>query len=310
LRPVSTAGLEAPPRWWHCEPGSPGYPRLLREIRNPPDLVVRGVLDAEAPMVAIVGARRSTAYGEEVAYEIGYQLAAAALVVVSGMARGIDSAAHRGALDGGGSTVAVMGTGPDSIYPPEHRGLAERIAHAGALVSQFPVGTQPLKANFPRRNETISGLSLGVVVVEARRRSGAMLTAGAAGNQNRAVMAVPGSVRNPASEGCHDLLRDGARLVTCARDVVQEVSTDSLFRLLDPGVGPRHEDARYGDVRDDVLRLLRTDTLTLDEVVAGLQAPSPDVVTAVARLRLDGLIRLREGAYGIGGGRAAARRPE
>jgi DNA processing protein len=261
-------------------------------------------------MVAIVGARRSTAYGEEVAYEIGYQLAAAGLVVVSGMARGIDAAAHRGALDSGGQTVAVMGTGPDSIYPPEHRGLAHRIAGNGALVSQFPVGTGPLKCNFPTRNETISGLSLGVVVVEARRRSGAMLTAGSAGNQGRAVMAVPGSVRNPASQGCHDLLRDCARLVTCARDVLSEVRAESLFRLVEPGGGADGDDLRYGDVRDAVLCLLRTGSMTLDDVAARLEVPGPEVVTAVARLRLDGEIRLHDGSYGIVGRRSVSRRPE
>lgn len=261
-------------------------------------------------MVAVVGARRSTAYGEEVAHEIGYELAVAGLVVVSGMARGIDAAAHRGALDAGGRTVAVMGTGPDSIYPPEHRALAERIAGSGALVSQFAVGTRPLKGNFPMRNETISGLSLGVVVVEARRRSGAMLTAGSAGNQGRAVMAVPGSVLNPASQGCHDLVRDGARLVTCARDVLTEVRAESLFRLVDIGRSSAGLHANYGDVRDEVLHLLRTGSMTLDEVVAGLEALGPDVVTAVARLRLDGEIRLRDGAYGIVGSIAVSRRQE
>lgn len=310
MRPVNTAALEAPAGWHHCRPGSPEYPRLLQAIGAPPELVVRGTIQPDAPMVAIVGARRSTAYGEDVAYEIGLQIAGAGVVVVSGLARGIDAAAHRGALDGGGRTVAVMGTGPDRVYPPEHRRLAERIAESGALVSQFPVGMAPLRQNFPTRNETISGLSLGVVVVEARRRSGAMLTAGAAGNQGRVVMAVPGSVRNPASQGCHDLIRDQVRLVTCAREILTEVRSDSLFRLVDGGGDAGREGSRFGDSRDLVMDLLRTGSLTLDELVAGIDAQGPAVVTAVARLRLDGHLRLRDGAYGVTGRRVAPRLEE
>jgi len=301
---VSFAAPEAQEGWSQCRPGQPGYPHLLAAIRDPPALVVRGRLEPAAPMVAIVGARRCTPYGEELAYEMAFELAAAGMTVVSGLARGIDAAAHRGALDAGGATVAVMGTGPDHVYPPEHRSLADRVASAGALVTQFPAGTVPAAHNFPLRNGTISGLCIGAVVVEARQRSGAMLTAGAAANQGRVVMAVPGSVRNPASRGCHDLLRDGAHLVTNAAEVLSETRAEPLFQMLAPTAAPVRATRRFGDDRDQVTRALRAGSLSLDELVGEVDLPASDVLTAVARLRLDGDIRLRGGSYGL-----AARRP-
>ena len=293
---MNTAAPDLPPEWWECDAASASYPALLRNIDDPPTLAVRGEIEPGATMVAIVGARRSSVYGEEVAYDMARHLAAAGLTVVSGMARGIDAAAHLGAMDGGGRTIAVMGTGPDTVYPPEHRSLAQRIADEGALVTQFAVGTPPQKRNFPVRNATISGMSVGVVVVEARRQSGAMLTAGAAANQGRMVMAVPGSVRNAASRGCHDLIRDGAHLVASAQDVMAELRVEPLILLLDP---PRDVDQRFGDARDTVLATLMAGSMTLDEIVAAVPAPAAEVVTAVARLRLDQEIRLRDGAYGL-----------
>ena len=293
---MSTAEPELPPGWWACDRSSADYPTLLRDIDQPPALAVRGELEPGAEMVAIVGARRSSAYGEEVGYEMAMHLAAAGITIVSGMARGIDAAAHRGAIDAGGRTVAVMGTGPDSVYPPEHRVLAESIAASGALVTQFPAGTPPLRRNFPTRNATISGMSVAVVVVEARRQSGAMLTASAAGNQGRSVMAVPGSVRNAASRGCHDLIRDGAHLVASAQDVLADLRSDPLLRLLS---APADAEVRFGDARDAVLAALRAGSMTLDEIVAAVPGPSAEAVTAVARLRLDQEIRLRDGAYGL-----------
>jgi DNA processing protein len=307
---VSTAPPDPPPGWRGLGPTDRGYPRLLLETSPAPPLLARGELDADAEMVAVVGSRRCSLYGEDVAFEIGAGLAAAGVVVVSGLARGVDAAAHRGALSVGGRTIAVMGTGPDTIYPRVHRQLAEQVAASGALVTQFPAGTQPLPRNFPIRNAVISGLSLGVVVVEAGVRSGAMLTAGSAGDQGRAVMAVPGSVRNPGSAGCHALIRDGARLVTSAEDVIREVRTDPLFRLLT--VAPVRTPA-YGDLRDRVLELLEADALTIDEVCAATKRPAQEVALALASLRLDGRVALREGCYaavrnragprfGIGGG--------
>jgi DNA processing protein len=256
-------------------------------------------VEPEAEMVAVVGARRCTPYGEELAFELGAGLARAGMVVVSGLALGIDSAAHRGALFAGGRTVAVMGTGPDQVYPPRNRRLAAQIASQGALVTQFEVGMRALRWNFPARNATISGMSLGGVVVEARVKSGAMLTAGSAGAQGRAVMALPGSVRNPCANGCHELIRDGARLVTGAEQVVQELRSEPLARLLAPAVEGRA--APYGDLRDHVIEELIGRSLTLDEIASRLGAPAREVATATAQLRLDRRLNLRAGAYSLAG---------
>jgi DNA processing protein len=287
-------GVDGP--WRSLSPADAGYPRLLKEIRAAPGIEVAGVLDADAEMVAVVGSRRCSTYGEDLAYQLGAELAGAGLVVVSGLARGIDGAAHRGALDAGGLTVAVMGTGRDTIYPHQHNALARRIAGQGALVTQFPLETVARPENFPQRNATISGMSLGVVVVEARRRSGAMLTAGAAGIQGRVVMAVPGSIHNPNSRGCHDLVRDGARLVTGAEEVIQELRNDPLFHLLRPA-GPDPGPRRYGDARDAILELLSGRFMTLEEVADRLRLTAREAATALATLRLDGAVEVRDGVY-------------
>jgi len=173
--------------------------------------------------VAIVGSRRATAYGEEMARELGRELGRRGLTIVSGLARGIDAAAHRGAIEVGGRTLAVLGSGLDQIYPPEHCGLANEVANAGALLSEFPLGTAPLRVNFPRRNRIISGLSLGVVVVEAGVESGALITAHHALEQGREVFAVPGRVHARYSEGCNRLIKAGAKLVETWEDVLVEL---------------------------------------------------------------------------------------
>jgi len=297
--------LELPPApdgWRLLTSADAGYPRLLAEISRKPDLYVRGEVEALAPMVAIVGARRSTPQGDELAFEIAFGLAAAGVLVVSGLARGIDSWAHRGALRAGGSTIAVMGTGPDRVYPHQNRELAEEIVGRGALLSQFPPGTAGISSNFPIRNETISGMSLGVVVVEAKVVSGAMLTAGAAGTQGRAVMAVPGSVRNPNTAGCHALIRDGARLVTSAAEVLGELRGEGLLRVLGAA---RHEVVlprpAYGDLRDRVLAALEGGPLTLDQIWAQLGGEVQAAAAATSQLRLDRQIVLREGLYSVSG---------
>src|SRR5712692_8771917 len=195
-------------------PDDPSYPALLGAITSPPTLWVRGELhSADALAVAIVGSRRSTPYGVEVAENLASELAARDVTIVSGLARGIDAAAHRGALGAGGRTVAVLGNGLDVIYPPENRGLAIEIERAGALVSQFPPGTLPLPHNFPTRNRTLAGLALGVVVVEAAERSGALITAGFAADLGREVFAVPGRITSEASRGANRLIQDGVKLV-------------------------------------------------------------------------------------------------
>jgi DNA processing protein len=200
----------------------PTYPALLKQIADPPPrLFVRGTIP-EAPMIAIIGSRRATPYGQRVAGKLACHLSDAGVVVVSGLARGIDGAAHRGALEGATPTLAVMATGLDRIYPPEHAELADAIARSGALVTEAVEGTLPLPGYFPVRNRIISGLSLGVVVIEAAARSGALVTARMALEQGREVFCVPGSIENPLTAGTHRLLKDGAKLVETVEDVLDE----------------------------------------------------------------------------------------
>lgn len=200
----------------------PDYPERLRQIHDPPGrLYVDGQLPTQ-PMIAIVGSRHATPYGRRVAHRLARDLSDAGVVVVSGLARGIDAAAHRGALEGKSPTVAVMATGLDRIYPPEHAQLAKSIAATGAVVTEAENGTLPLPARFPVRNRIISGLSLGVVVVEAAERSGALITARMAAEQGREVFCVPGSIENPLAVGGHQLIKDGAKLVQTVEDVLEE----------------------------------------------------------------------------------------
>jgi len=200
----------------------PDYPARLQEIHDPPArLYLNGQLPLE-PMIAIVGSRRATPYGRRTAHRLARDLSDAGVVVVSGLARGIDAAAHRGALEGPTPTVAVMATGLDRIYPPEHAELAQAIAASGAVITEAENGTLPLPGRFPVRNRIISGLSLGVVVVEAAQRSGALITARMAAEQGREVFCVPGSIENPLAVGGHQLLKDGATLVQTVEDVLDE----------------------------------------------------------------------------------------
>ncbi len=201
------------------------YPPLLSELADPPvALYVRGNPELlSLPQIAIVGSRNPTPNGREAAHEFAAELARAGLVVTSGLAIGIDAASHAGALHVGGTTIAVCGTGLDVPYPASNVELAERIVAQGALVSEFPLGTAPLKANFPRRNRVISGLALGTLVVEAALRSGSLITARLAAEQGREVFAMPGSIRNPQVRGCHQLIRQGAKLVETPHDIFEEL---------------------------------------------------------------------------------------
>ncbi|MEE8482340.1 MAG: DNA-processing protein DprA, partial [Acidiferrobacterales bacterium] len=194
------------------------YPDLLREIPDPPALLyIKGdPVALSLPQLAIVGSRNPTPVGLENANAFAGALASTGLVVTSGLALGIDTAAHRGALDGGGNTIAIAGTGVDRIYPARNHTVAHEIAKHGALVSEFPLATPPLRENFPRRNRILSGLSLGTLVVEAALRSGSLITARLAAEQGREVFAIPGSIHSPQSRGCHQLIRQGAKLVETA----------------------------------------------------------------------------------------------
>jgi DNA processing protein len=205
--------------------GTPAYPGLLARIDDPPGMLfVRGRLEpCDAMAVAIVGARHATAYGRRVAWQLAGGLARAGYTVVSGLARGIDAAAHRGALDAGGRTIAVLGTGVLEIYPPEHAELATEIMARGAVISEATPFTTAKRGVFPRRNRIVSGLSLGTVIVEAAEHSGALITARLAGEQGREVFAVPGAIDCRMARGCHRLIRDGARLVESVDDILEEL---------------------------------------------------------------------------------------
>ncbi len=243
------------------EPGDPDYPALLGAVPSPPALWVCGALVADdALAVAIVGARRATPYGIEVAERLASELAARGVTIVSGFARGVDSAAHRGALAAGGRTVAVLGCGADVVYPPENRALARAIEAQGALVSQFAPGMPALPAHFPARNRTLAGLALGVVVVEAALRSGALITAGFAGDLGREIFAVPGRITSDASAGTNRLIQDGAKLVTCWQDIVSELPEPWRRAVTSPSAvasGPQPPAAESEEGR--VLALLTPD---------------------------------------------------
>jgi DNA processing protein len=283
---------------------SDDYPARLKQIPDPPlVLYVRGdvkVLSGYA--VAIVGTRRPTAYGSQVAQRLAHDLAQRQLVIVSGMARGIDSAAHRGALEAAGKTVAVLGSGIDVIYPRENKRLAEQVVGSGALISEFPPGTSPAPENFPIRNRTISGLSLGVVVVEAAEYSGSLITARLAVEQNREVFAVPGNITSAQSFGPNHLIKQGAKLVDEWMDVIEEFPAEIRMQLLPPAeasdeaaakpqTGLLFEQSLTPDQKA-VFEVLRADApLFVDAILTSVPIPQPRVMTALLELEMAGVIR-------------------
>lgn len=216
--------------------GEPGYPELLAHIPDPPLLLyIKGRVELLAsPMLAVVGSRNASAQGKANALAFAASLSGAGLCIVSGLALGIDAAAHEGALKGPGSTVAVIGTGPDLVYPARNRALCERIGVEGCIVSEYPVGTPPLPGNFPKRNRIISGLAAGVLVVEAAAQSGSLITARQAAEQGRDVFAIPGSIHAALAKGCHLLIREGAKLVDTAADVLEAMAMSPLARRAPP----------------------------------------------------------------------------
>ncbi len=273
------------------------FPAALDAIHDPPDtLWITGDVDAlRAPSVAIVGSRAASPYALEVARSLGADLARRNVAVVSGMARGVDSAAHRGALEGGGVTIAVFGCGVDVIYPPEHRGLAARITERGALVSEFPPGTPPRREHFPQRNRIISGLSLAVVIVEAAEGSGSLITADFAMEQGRTVLAVPGNVLGGRNAGAHALLRDGAKLVECADDILEELPPG----MRDWGLGmstPRESKKANSASQDPVLRsMVEGDSYDLDEIAERSGVDRMKLLPRLLELELAGAVRRVEG---------------
>ena len=270
-----------------CLP-DPRYPRLLREVPAPPPvLYVRGaLLPEDETAVAIVGTRRSTAAGREMATNLGEGLAGTGVTVVSGLARGIDAVAHQAALAAGGRTIAVLGSGPDVIYPPEHRHLAEQIIEVGAVLSDYPPGRPPDAPNFPARNRIISGLSLGVVIVEAPERSGALITADFAADQGRDVFVVPGSPLAAASAGSNRLLRDGARPVLSADDVLADL------RLAGRAEAATVQQALpLDDEERRVLSVLSAEPQHIDEVALLANLPVATVGGHLVVLELKGLAK-------------------
>ncbi len=273
----------------------PRFPVQLKEIPYPPAyLFVKGRLETwNGPAVAIVGTRAASYYGLKAARRLARDLAARGVAVVSGLARGIDTAAHQGALEAGGCTWAVLGCGPDVVYPPENRELYRQIQARGALVSEFPMGTPPEAKNFPIRNRIISGLSQAVVVVEAGERSGALITARYALDQGREVMAVPGPVDAPASIGPHRLIQEGAKLVREVEDILAELprpaKAASDVGAAVSGLGA----ARPGHLQadDPILSFLGSEPLQLEELVQLSRLPAPEVMSRLTMLELQGLVR-------------------
>ncbi|HVH61968.1 MAG TPA: DNA-processing protein DprA [Candidatus Dormibacteraeota bacterium] len=266
---------------------------------SPPELRTRGRWPPpDGPRVAIVGSRRPSPYGEAVAEQLALELAQSGVLVVSGLALGIDAAAHRGALNGGGVTVAVMGTGVDIVYPAAHAILAEAIIQGGgALVSQFPDGTLPRRHNFPARNHTIAALCDVVVVVEAAEGSGALITAEAALDLHKEVMAVPGSVFSPLSVGAHQLIRDGAALVQNSRDILAVLKLGGEV-LDDPLKAPRRIGIRLPAARDGLISHL-SDVLALSaaDLARKLQLPIAEVLGRLTALELEGSVQRRGDGY-------------
>ena len=264
-----------------------------------PDLRARGRWPpAPGPRAAIVGSRRPSPYGEAVAEQLASDLATAGVVVVSGLALGIDAAAHRGALSGGGTTIAVMGTGVDIVYPASHAALADDIVGSGgALVSQFPDGSLPRRHNFPARNLTMAELADVVVVVEAAQGSGALITAAAALELGKDVLAVPGSIFSPLSVGTHALIRDGAGLVQNARDVLAALRVDREV-LDDPLKLPRSVGFELGRAGDGlVLHLSETMAVSASELARKVQLPVAEVIGRLTSLELEGAVRRHGSGY-------------
>ncbi len=288
------------------------YPYLLREIADPPiTLYVKGDWQAcfDAPCVAVVGSRKCSTYGENASEMLSRDLAANGVCVVSGLARGIDTAAHRGAIDGRGKTIAVLGTGIDGIYPKENTKLVDRILEAGgAIVSQFPLNTPPLRDNFPYRNRIISGLSLGVLLVEASERSGSLITARLAMEQNREVLAVPGNITSKNSFGTNYLIKAGAKLVQQWQDVVSELPPEISAAILPPKIDG--EKAKQTERQPELVpadlngnecviwqRLSADEATHIDSLLEESQLSFGDLSAALLGLEMRELIRTLPGKH-------------
>jgi len=276
------------------------YPAALKQIADPPMLLfVRGDSEYLAhPQLAIVGSRNPTHTGRGLAREFAAYLASCGLTITSGLASGIDGAAHQGAIEAGGTTLAVTGTGLDRVYPARHRDLAHQIQENGALVSEFPPRTAPLPENFPRRNRIISGLSLGTLVVEAALRSGSLITARAALEQGREVFAIPGSIHNPLARGCHALIKEGAKLVETADDILEELASQFVALASTAVVGagtlatetPHPEPGKLSAEYAQLLELIDYQAISVDQLVERSGLTPEEVSSMLLVLELDGYL--------------------
>jgi DNA processing protein len=291
--PIPAAEIDATMRWLD-DPAhhlvawdDTDYPRALLDLGHaPPVVFLLGRRDLlNRPALAIVGSRNATPQGRATAREFAHALAETGLTIVSGLALGIDAAAHEGALGSAASTVAIIGTGPDRVYPARNRELARRIADTGAIITEFVPGTPPRKENFPRRNRLISGFARGVLVVEATLSSGSLITARWAGEQGRDVFAIPGSIHSPFARGCHKLIRDGAKLVETAEDVLVELGLGAKTPP-DPRapLAPATGDEAW------LLASLGYDPVTIDALVERAGQPADVIAAGLVRLQLEGLV--------------------
>ncbi len=273
----------------------PRYPPLLKQIYDPPlSLYYLGDIDFLATLsIAVVGSRRHTHYGKQVAQKLASALALNGITVTSGMARGIDTWSHRGALDAKGKTIAVLGCGLDICYPPENKTLKERIQCQGLVISEFPPGTHPAPLNFPRRNRIISGLSLGTVVVEAGVKSGALITAEFALEQGREVFAIPGSIESPYSQGCHKLLKEGARLVETVEDILEEISLAQKVYVQEPAQVQLTLDAEEFALLD----VIQYEPVALEKIAGMLDIPLSKINALLLEMELKGIVKQLPGKY-------------
>lgn len=271
---------------------SPQYPALLKEIADPPVvLYAKGQLGAfTQPNLAVVGSRNPSITGQENAKYFARELARAGVTIVSGLALGVDAHAHSGCLEAGGQTIAVLGTGINSIYPFRHGKLAEQISHSGLLLSEFPLKSPPIAGHFPRRNRIISGLSLCTLVVEAAIKSGSLITARMALEQNRDVLAIPGSIHNPLARGCHYLLQQGAKLVTSIADVLDELPIDKPFcdeKAMIP----------LASGNKNLVQFIGFETTSIDQIIMRCGQNIEQVTGELAELELQGAITAVPGGY-------------
>ena len=266
----------------------PGYPSLLSEIYEyPPVLYVKGeILPEDGRSVTVVGTRKTTAYGREVANQIAGDLARNGVTIVSGLARGIDSIAHRAALDAGGRTLAVLANGLDTVYPPEHASMAQEITRRGALISEHPPGVRPEAKNFPRRNRILSGLTPGTVVVEAGEGSGALWTVRHAIDQNREVMAVPGSILSPASRESNRLIQDGAKTVLDYTDVLEELNFSAVGQQME-----FHPLLPQDDQESKLLTCITYEPVHIDDIQRASGLPVSAVSSSLAMMEIKGLVK-------------------